>query len=169
MGTLGLDSSESQSHNLQEEIPATPLVLIPNLAQETNKLQTNTPGCFPNPQKGLKCVIHPCVPPSVLVMVNTSDKVSIYPRDMLFLLGTKYVLHFNIIVILHLWIIKEKFATERCWEGAGKDIINKRKKHILRSHNSWKSASLSGNVSQAEKKCLITCLPEFQKEHLTSS
>lgn len=49
VGTLGLRSSESQDHNLQEEIPATALILIPNLAQETNKPQTNTPGCFPNP------------------------------------------------------------------------------------------------------------------------
>lgn len=67
MGTLGLHSSESQDHNLQEEIPATALILIPNLAQEANKLQTDTPGCFPNPQQGLrgKSVIYPCVSPYV--------------------------------------------------------------------------------------------------------
>lgn len=64
VGTLGLRSSGSQNHNLQEEISATPLVLIRNLVQETYKLQRDTPGCFLNPQQGLrgKSVIHPCVP-----------------------------------------------------------------------------------------------------------
>lgn len=79
MGILGLGCSESQNHNLQEKIPATPLVLFPNLAQETKKLQKDTPGCFPNLQQGLKCesVICRWVPPLVLIGVNTSDKVPV--------------------------------------------------------------------------------------------
>lgn len=82
MGTLDLYSSDSQNHNLQEEISATPLILIPNLVQETYKLQMDTPGCFLNPQQGLKgkSVIHPCVPPDVLVGVNISDRLSAYPQ-----------------------------------------------------------------------------------------
>lgn len=74
MGTLGLDSSDSQNHNLQEEIPATPLILIPNLVQETYKLQMDRPGCFLNPQQGLqgKSVIHPCVLPYVWQVVSVT-------------------------------------------------------------------------------------------------
>ena len=86
MGNLGLESSESQNHNLQEGIPATPLVLIPNLAQETNKLQRNRPGCFSNPQQGLR---GKCVPLDILLGINTSDKASVYPQERSILVGNQ--------------------------------------------------------------------------------
>lgn len=72
-----------RNHNLQEEIPTTPLILIPNLVQETNKLQMDTPGCFLNPSVGTQrqeCLFNPYIPPYDLVGISTFYRVSVYPH-----------------------------------------------------------------------------------------
>lgn len=91
-----------RNHNLQEEIPATPLILIPNLVQETNKLQMDTPGCFLNPQWGLKGQSVYSIPvfllTSLLGLAHLTGCQCI-PTIGPVSLATKYVLHFNIKII----------------------------------------------------------------------
>lgn len=147
--------SESQSSG--RESPATPLILIPNSAQETNKPQTNGPGCFSNPQQRLqgKSVIHPCVPPHTPLGVNTSYGCHYTPRIGPFLLGTKYVLHCNIRMIKLLLNrcrstalnrpkkkkkLKRKKHRRLIFPDAGKGIVNKREETYFKESQSLKSA-----------------------------
>lgn len=62
----------------------------------------DTPGCFPNPQQGLKVksVTHPCVSPFVLVGVNIPDKVSMYPQERPVLIGNQI---FNVKLEILYW------------------------------------------------------------------
>lgn len=126
-----------RAHNLQEEIPATPLILIPNLGQETNKLQMNTPGCFLNLQRGLwegEHVIHPPAPPNVLSGSTHLTGCQGVPMIGSFLLATKYVLHFNVsIITLYLWPKQRSLILGDPGKELGRVLYAKGKEHILRS------------------------------------